>query len=863
MGTISTAHAEFLTSKGVVAEVAERFQLATVDTVEHLPKEFEDFPIDLAPGLPGLIFWWTEPDGTMIPQLKVIEQQIEIGGKPAKYVWPRGRAAKLGVFREPVDSTSPVLIVEGTKQSLVAAQYAPIGTAVYGIAGCRMWTTDGVPTPHLQVADGRDVVVLLDADASTNPDVYEAGIGLREACEAEGATSVRFARLPGGGKSSLDDYLGERAEDRRAATLARIIDGAKAKPADKVPTRKAKQADRRITAGTGDERPVVVVNEDRWIVINNLTKALLGRWNAVRLFNYGGVICQRVSSEMKPVERGTFNDVIQETMITVNRVDHDSGPVDSYAWPDVPTMQAVLSRAEAFVPLDKLSSIPFLRADGTVCAHQGYDEASRTFLTLTPELEGIDVPEEPTPGQVKAAVELLTLDLLQGFPFPGEADMANAIATLLTPFVRHLVPTSPLGIIDGKEAGSGKNLFADVVALVVTGRAADPLPYTTDDDEQRKVITSTFRTGASLFVFDEAHRIEGPSMARALTGHTYKDRVLGGNQMAEFPNNVTWLSLGNQVQVVGDMARRVYRVRMDYAGESPENRPESDFKHPDLRGWVREHRAELVRACLTIVRSWFAASRPVAAVPFRMGSFETWQGMIAGILENAGVTGFLAGMKEWRSESDFERQHWVAHLRWLSDTFGEREFTSAEATRKLLKDAEAEYPHGMTDASKPGFTRELGVAYRKQAGRTLDGLRLVLAGERMGKSKVTRWRIEGGSPFSESGISTVEPSPQSGEDGGREGDPSTFACKENTLTTPSDAHVTHEARVRAHTGVEPAGIPSPPPDSPARRLITELSRDGWAMPCPECGTPYEAFGSAGILWACRSCHPSTFGVAPG
>ncbi len=120
--------------------------------------------------------------------------------------------------------------------------------------------------------------------------------------------------------------------------------------------------------------------------------------------------------------------------------------------------------------------------------------------------------------------------------------------------------------------GVGKNLLADCLATVVTGHDARPLPFPRDDVELGKVITSTFGTGSELFVFDEAHVLEGRSLARALTATTYEDRILGVSRMAQYPNRVTWVSLGNNVQVVGDMARRVYRIAIHPAHPNPEAR---------------------------------------------------------------------------------------------------------------------------------------------------------------------------------------------------------------------------------------------------------------------------------------------------
>ena len=71
---------------------------------------------------------------------------------------------------------------------------------------------------------------------------------------------------------------------------------------------------------------------------------------------------------------------------------------------------------------------------------------------------------------------------------------------------------------------------------------------------------------------------------------------------------MTWYGTGNNVQLGADTSRRVCHIRM----ESPEERPElkSDFRHKELRVYVRKHRGKLLAAALTILRGWHVAGRP-------------------------------------------------------------------------------------------------------------------------------------------------------------------------------------------------------------------------------------------------------------
>jgi hypothetical protein len=86
-----------------------------------------------------------------------------------------------------------------------------------------------------------------------------------------------------------------------------------------------------------------------------------------------------------------------------------------------------------------------------------------------------------------------------------------------------------------------------------------------------------------------------------------------------------WAATGNNVQLSGDgIARRVTYVRLESPEENPEDR--TDFRIKDLRGHVREHRAELLGAALTILRGYCAADRPDMSLP-PWGGFEGWSAL--------------------------------------------------------------------------------------------------------------------------------------------------------------------------------------------------------------------------------------------
>lgn len=258
--TFSSAATEILTSRGIDPEDAPGLGITEITEATELPDELTHHPYVTVPGL--LLRWDPVPvpgtDGVPEPGWQYrphapTETTNAVTGltETHKYVWPTDGHVALGLTRRGIRADGPVLIVEGSFQSRAVAHYAEDDVTVLAIAGCDAWSRDGLADAGLAVVDGRDVTVVLDADAGTNRNVYDAGVALGTACEGYGAASVSFSRLPVRGTNGVDDLIGRAptAEARRML-VARIPEMARAKPADRMP--KPRKAERIENPGSGD-----------------------------------------------------------------------------------------------------------------------------------------------------------------------------------------------------------------------------------------------------------------------------------------------------------------------------------------------------------------------------------------------------------------------------------------------------------------------------------------------------------------------------------------------------------------------------------------------------------------------------------
>lgn len=383
--------------------------------------------------------------------------------------------------------------------------------------------------------------------------------------------------------------------------------------------------------------------------------------------------------------------------------------------------------------LDGIVTTPYLDRDGMVVASDGYN--SRTRLVL--HSGGFAVPPvstAPSEEDVAQAVKLLAEEWLGDFPFASPADKANAIAVPLTMTGRMFFALVPLFVFDASTAGSGKGLLVTTISLTATGEPPQVMELPADGEEQRKKITSALLAGQELIMWDESHVIAGRTLAAILTAEKYSDRLLGGNKMISVTNRFTQVALGNNVEVWGDMKRRVVPVRLVPDVEHPEDR--DDFRHPDLEEWARSHRGELLAALLTIWRNWIARGRPEA--PTGMGSFDRWSRTVGGALQAAGISGFRSNTAGWLSDSD-DDDGWGDHLRQLRSRFGDEWFTVAD----VVSAVDAVYlkrPPVKRDPEKT-LAELIGYAYRKNREKWHGDLRLVRSDSRDSASGGRTWSV--------------------------------------------------------------------------------------------------------------------------
>jgi hypothetical protein len=412
-----------------------------------------------------------------------------------------------------------------------------------------------------------------------------------------------------------------------------------------------------------------------------------------------------------------------------------------------------------FPALQGIIEAPAIREDGTIITAPGYDEQSRLFYAQQDGLMMPDIPEHPTADHIDVAVELV-LDVVSGFPFVDVPSRTNAVAAMMTPVVRPAIPgPTPLALVDATTQGTGKTLLSEAVSIITSGREAAMFSAPSDAEEWRKALTSVLREGSAVVVIDNVnYRLDNGDFCKALTETTHGDRVLGKSQTINLPVRCAWIATGNNIQLGGDMPRRCYWIRMDAKCSKPFQR--TGFKHKRLKDYVLKHRGELLAALLTLARAWFIAGRPEPHIP-PVGSFEDWSVIVGGILEHAGIEGFLGNSNELHDQADIESVQWEGFLKILDTVFYGEPFTVAqvwermndktwnESTRqsRLTDHAEvlrAALPDMIAKAmDREGFFKQrLGFAFSEHLGRRYGDSQVRIERDTHDlHSKVARWKV--------------------------------------------------------------------------------------------------------------------------
>ncbi|MEP1698301.1 MAG: hypothetical protein ABJJ69_17330 [Paracoccaceae bacterium] len=306
-------------------------------------------------------------------------------------------------------------------------------------------------------------------------------------------------------------------------------------------------------------------------------------------------------------------------------------------------------------PLRRLVTVPsFTKAK--VLTPAGYQDG----IYYHPQ-KGVSIPEipqAPTNDQVGEAVHDLS-DLFADFSLDGKtrnefmqaiangeevASFAHLLSYGLSSIARELIEGPVPGHLGRKDKPrSGATLALTTMESIATCQPASIQTLPTKEEEIQKTITAIYREGASYAFFDNIKggaEIESDALAAAMTAYpTYKGRLLGTSSIITVPAHAITGFTGNRSALSPQLAERMLLIEFDPKMENPGIRAVSSFKYSLPRD-VKKDAGKYLGSLLMLVQNWISKGCPEwAGIP--LGGFERHAAVIGGILDAAGVYGFM------------------------------------------------------------------------------------------------------------------------------------------------------------------------------------------------------------------------------
>lgn len=399
--------------------------------------------------------------------------------------------------------------------------------------------------------------------------------------------------------------------------------------------------------------------------------------------------------------------------------------------------------AEEYKHLPVLNGIahqPYLREDGSLTTVSGYDAATGMYGDF--KAENFSVPEHPTELQARDALSQLQ-NLIEEFPFKEEYDRAAALSAILTATIRPSLPLAPMFHVKAPQISSGKSYLCRNIGGFASSQIGTPTTFPHDDEECRKLLLAELMRGAAVIEFDNltGDLVAHKSLCTALTSEFMTGRILGVSKTATVSTRTLFLSSGNNVGPIQDMARRCITINLDPACEIPAART---FKNPDLLGALYQRRGEYVSCALTVIRAWIVAGKPKSECR-TVASYGTWSDLCRQPLLWLGLPDPAQSIFNTIMD-DPERELLGRFLEAWQDCLGlapnmirkVMDFLSTDTDKsKALREVMQEIAGGERDLQIN--RNRLGWWMKRNAGKIVSGRRLVSV---KGSGSAAQWKVE-------------------------------------------------------------------------------------------------------------------------
>lgn len=381
-------------------------------------------------------------------------------------------------------------------------------------------------------------------------------------------------------------------------------------------------------------------------------------------------------------------------------------------------IEQALPQIERIFPIP----LPIMYEEKLTFPKKGFDERFSSWRPMdSPEIDDLEMPIE----KAKEIIE----KVFSEFCFKKEQDKINAVAGLLTPFLRGLFngfnTRTPIFFYMGNRERVGKDYCAGITGILYEGQAIDENPISSGDrssnnnEELRKKITSSIITGKRRMHFaNNKGYINNAIIEQVSTSTNWSDRLLGKNDLINLPNELDFSLSGNVgVTYTPDFANRCLFVNLFLDIEDANAR---GFDNPLLHEWVRENRGVILSALYSLVRNWIDNGKKQGSKPF--ASYPNWASVCGGVMESAGYSSPCVMDKDSLAlAGDRETEDMKQLFEVCYETYLNRPVERNQIIKIVEKEEDI---FGYIDFDKRSDQIKFWLKFMKYLGRILSGIRL-------------------------------------------------------------------------------------------------------------------------------------------
>lgn len=364
--------------------------------------------------------------------------------------------------------------------------------------------------------------------------------------------------------------------------------------------------------------------------------------------------------------------------------------------------------------------LPILYEGNLTFPKKGFDSRFNSWLDVnSPDITNENLTLEEAKQNILA--------LYEEFCFKTEQDKTNAIAGLITPFLRGLYksPTTrtPFFFYMGNRERTGKDYCAGITRIALEGSSTEEPPIVSDnknDEELRKKILSFFMCGKKFAHFANNKGIlDSGVLEQVLTAECFSDRVLGSNRSLNLDNEMDFSASGNVgISFSPDLANRMRIIRLHLDVEDANSRT---FKNPNLHQYVKDNRNLILSSIYVLIKNWIEKGLPSGSLPF--ASFPEWARVCGGVMETAGFGNpCVPDVETLGISGDSE----TSEMKTLFEVCNEKHPNDFLTTGMIRQIAEDESLFGFWDFNKKSDQTKFGIKLNKFIGRILSDIRLIV-----------------------------------------------------------------------------------------------------------------------------------------